>query len=667
MRRLRMAGGLLAIAVALHAHEGGQRNLKPTKASKDLKEAKEKMAAAKKKLAEQGHYSCCVRPSCNLCARVNGGCNCAANVAKGLGACGECYAGWQAGRGAVKGVAAKSVKLLPANQQASPSAVPNAVPNNDAPPPELKEATDALIRAKRTLVSEKRFLCCTRGGCDQCAHEAECPCGTDLAKATPEYYKIAGIQPPKTPAGGVCGDCLDGWHSGQGSFVGIPLSEVKLAPPMSMSAMDESMGTATGWYSSGTSLVPKSAPMEMLSRRFHGWDLMFHGVAFAVYTDQSGPRGRDKFFSANWFMPMASHRLGPGTFTLRAMLSLEPATVTNRRYPELFQEGETAYGIPILNGQHPHDLFMELAASYQLRLGEKTSLSLYGGPRGEPALGPSAYPHRMSASEDPLAALGHHQQDSTHISNNVATLGFTHGPVTIEASGFHGREPDEKRWGLEGGAIDSFATRLTVSPTSRWTGQFSIGRINNREFIDKVRDTLRTTASVTYVRPLATGHWATTAVWGRNNDLEFTHPPTPGLTPLTAALSVAPPNPVDHVLFVPARLPRQIYTSYLLESTLFLKNKHWIWGRAENADRDGLLLYEEAPFVQFVDERRYARVQAYTAGYGHELPLVAPWLSTSLGGQFTWYGVPKVFQPVYGERPVSAQVFLRVRVAPAPR
>jgi len=112
---------------------------------------------------------------------------------------------------------------------------------------------------------------------------------------------------------------------------------------------------------------------------------------------------------------------------------------------------------------------MELAASYQISLGEKTVLNFYGGPRGEPALGPPSYPHRPSASEDPIAVLGHHQEDSTHISDNVITAGITHGPVTFEVSGFHGREPGENRWSLDKGQIDSLSSRVTVTPTTRWS------------------------------------------------------------------------------------------------------------------------------------------------------------------------------------------------------
>src|SRR4029079_10686964 len=140
--------------------------------------------------------------------------------------------------------------------------------------------------------------------------------------------------------------------------------------------------------------------------------------------------------------------------------------------------------------QHPHDFFMELAALYSIRLSERASIHLYGGPRGEPALGPTAYPHRASSSENPVAVISHHLQDSTHIATNVATAGLNYGPVTWEVSGFHGREPDELRWGIEGGAIDSLSTRLTVTPTNRWSGQFSIGRLNHAEITHPLRPAL---------------------------------------------------------------------------------------------------------------------------------------------------------------------------------
>ena len=157
----------------------------------------------------------------------------------------------------------------------------------------------------------------------------------------------------------------------------------------------------------------------MLMTKKGKWNLMFHANVFVLDEQQSSPRGGDKFFSTNWFMGMAQRALGPGVFTARAMLSLEPATITGREYPLLFQQGETAFGKPIVDGQHPHNFFMEIAALYDLKLGKNGLLSFYAAPIGDPAIGPMAYPHRASASEDPLATLGHHQEDSTHIAEDV--------------------------------------------------------------------------------------------------------------------------------------------------------------------------------------------------------------------------------------------------------
>jgi hypothetical protein len=175
----------------------------------------------------------------------------------------------------------------------------------------------------------------------------------------------------------------------------------------------------------GTSAEPISTPHDMLMTQEGAWMLMFHGGGFQNSQQQTGPRGADKVFGSSWFMPMAQRQLGPGTFTVRAMLSLDPATITGERYPELFQLGETANGKPIVGGQHPHNFFMELALLYDLRLGKNTLLSFYAAPVGDPAMGPEAFPHRISASEHALAPLGHHLEDSTHIADHVLTVGLT--------------------------------------------------------------------------------------------------------------------------------------------------------------------------------------------------------------------------------------------------
>ncbi len=252
--------------------------------------------------------------------------------------------------------------------------------------------------------------------------------------------------------------------------------------PMRMGAKPTTLiEEITQHVTSGTSAEPNSTPVPMLMTMKGSWMLMLHGVAFLNAQQQSGPRGADKVFSTNWIMPMAQRKVGPGTFTARTMLSFEPATITGRYYPELFQQGETAYGRPIVDGQHPHDFFMELAALYDLNLGERSLLSFYAAAVGDPAMGPTAYPHRASASEDPIAPLGHHLEDSTHIADDVVTLGFTHRSVRLEASGFHGREPDEFRWNIDSGAIDSWSTRLTIQPGQNWSAQYSFAHLTSPE------------------------------------------------------------------------------------------------------------------------------------------------------------------------------------------
>src|SRR5262245_7854988 len=275
------------------------------------------------------------------------------------------------------------------------------------------------------------------------------------------------------------------------------LSFASLLPAQSMPGM-AAMENSVGFISSGTSLEPAvtSEFTPMIHKSLGNWTLVLHANGFLADTQQSGPRGKDKLYSTNWLMPMLSRDFGRQTVTFRTMVSLEPATIGRRRYPELFQSGETAYGLPIVDGQHPHDLLMELAGRYDLRLTERGQLYVYGGPLGDPALGPPAYPHRASASENPVAALAHHEQDSTHLSSSVITVGFAGGPVQLEASTFHGREPNENRWNIDTGSPDSFSSRLTLAMGDRLIGQISIGRINNREALEPHLDTLRTTASV---------------------------------------------------------------------------------------------------------------------------------------------------------------------------
>lgn len=408
----------------------------------------------------------------------------------------------------------------------------------------------------------------------------------------------------------------------------MPGMQMPASPDASMQ-MDgmNSAGMYLMGRTSGTGANPESAAMKMFSWQAGQWNLMFHGEGFISDVQQTGPRGGDKFLSTNWFMGMAEHNIGHGAFTIRAMLSAEPATVTNRFYPELFQTGETAFGKTLVDGQHPHDLFMELSVAYAHPLGEKTNVEIYFAPVGDPALGPVAFPHRVSAEELPQAPLGHHLQDSTHIANEVLSAALRRPHWGAEVSGFHGAEPNENRWNIDAGAMDSWSARLSWTPTANWSAQISAGHLHKPEALEP-GDQFRSTASVTYNRPFTRGDWATSVIWGRDHETDT----------------------------------KRNINSYLLESVVRFREKNYITGRAELVDRDEL--FADQPAIEqhlAATVGSVFRVGAFTAGYTRDVHLV-PHVITGIGGNFTLYKVPSAIQPFYGEHPAAFYMFLRFRL-----
>jgi hypothetical protein len=442
--------------------------------------------------------------------------------------------------------------------------------------------------------------------------------------------------------------------------------------------------------SSGTGIEPSSTPVPMLMTTRGKWQLMLHANAFVADTQQQAKseRGRDAFFSTNWIMAMAQHKLGRGQFTARAMFSLEPATVGTRNYPELFQQGETAYGNPIIDGQHPHDFFMELAAMYDLPLSHNTLLSFYVAPVGDPAIGPVAYPHRQSASEDPIAALGHHQEDSTHIAFNVVTGGLTFRWARIELSGFHGGEPTEQRWQPEpspnGHAIDSVATRLTVSPVRNWTAQYSIAHIHSPEALYPTEDQQRQTASIQFHNTFNPGYFSShhkSAPAKQRDGMAgmADMPGMPGMDMSTAASTPAPkksdmpamnmvPDPIldfsSTFLWGRTRslTDNSKENSYLAEALLRFASTNYVWTRMENAGRSNeLLLAPGSPLPPGFIESPVGHIAAFSLGYDHDFPL-GPHLLAAPGMQFTVYHAPQKLQPVYGASPTAEVFFVRFRL-----
>ena len=174
---------------------------------------------------------------------------------------------------------------------------------------------------------------------------------------------------------------------------------------------------------SGTSWAPDSGAAYGVHRHAGAWDLMLHGNAFVQFiyeppanVHRTGGPQTTQTTSVNWGMLMARRRIGEGRFGIDVMLSLEPWTVPVCGTLNYFQTGEMCGGDTIHDRQHPHDLFMELAAQYDRPLGSGARWQIYGGVSGEPALGPPAFPHRLSALDNPIAPITHHWLDSTHIS-----------------------------------------------------------------------------------------------------------------------------------------------------------------------------------------------------------------------------------------------------------
>ncbi len=371
-------------------------------------------------------------------------------------------------------------------------------------------------------------------------------------------------------------------------------------------------GSGTGWQ-------PASTAGHMWMKSVGAWDLMAHGVIFLDYNQQGGPRGEGKAESVNWLMLMEQHKLGRGKILFREMFSAESLTSPHPGFPELFQTGETYHGQPLVDHQHPHNVFAELSLYYIAPLNHKVSCLFYGGPAAEPALGPVVYLHRASAAELPLAPLSHHLQDSTHTSFGAVTTGLDVERFRIEGSLFNGREPDEKRYTIQFASLDSWSARLSVAASRNWTAQYSYGRLEHPEALEPGSQR-RQTASVEYVRPFARGSWATSMIWGRVHKVFD-----------------------DHNL-----------NGYLLETTANFKLRNYAFSRVELVDKDELFPNNPS-FPSY-------RIGAYTFGGARDLLQSRLW-QLALGADFTFYSKPATLDPAYGRNPLSFQIFLRVRPA----
>jgi len=352
-----------------------------------------------------------------------------------------------------------------------------------------------------------------------------------------------------------------------------------------------------------------------------GWDFMQDGVLFAVFNSQGGPRGGSEFVAPNWWMGMASRETAKGRLTFTGMLSLDPASVGKDGYGEIFQAGEAVNGRPLIDRQHPPDLFMQLAAVWRVPVSPSTGFTIAGGPAGEPALGPVAFMHRASAGDNPTAPLGHHTLDSSHIAFGVVTAAVDHGPWVFEGSVFNGREPDENRWDMDFGPLDSFSGRLWFNVNSEWTLQASSGRLKDPEQLEP-GNIVRSTASISWTRKSGPDVSSVTAAYGRNDS--------------------------DHG----AR------NAVLVEAAR-KAGLNSLYGRFEAVQVETALL-QTGTIVEGPAAELRSPVFAFTFGGVRDF---VRWrgFEGGIGADVTFYGVPAALQPMYSSGPVSFHVFFRLR------
>lgn len=390
----------------------------------------------------------------------------------------------------------------------------------------------------------------------------------------------------------------------------------------------EMMGPMQGMYgpylmpreASGTSWQPDSTPSEGVQAMFGDWMWMFHGIVNGVYDHQGGQRGGSKWFSNSMGMAMGQRPLGPGTLGFRGMMSLDPL-MGKTGYPLLLGSGETANGRTLLvDRQHPHDLFMELAATYSVSFAKASSAFVYLGLPGEPALGPPAFMHRFSGEDIPEAPITHHWLDSTHITYGVATLGAVYDQWKIEASLFNGREPDPQRWNINSPKFDSGAGRLSFNPNVNWSLQASFGYLKSPEQLTPAVHEKRVTASAIYNLPFGDNNWATTLAWGRKMN--------------------SPGRDLD---------------GFLIESAVNLWETHTIFARAERVAEDELF---EAPSP--LADRSFV-VNKLSLGYIYDFP-IAEHVKLGIGGLGSTYMLPSAIKPAYGGTPASFMAFLRLKL-----
>lgn len=373
---------------------------------------------------------------------------------------------------------------------------------------------------------------------------------------------------------------------------------------------------------SGTSWQPDANPMWMYMTMKEKTSIAVHGSLFLRYTTQDitnqSDRGGSQFDAPNMFMFMLSQKLNEkNLFSVLTMFSFDAFTVGNAGYPLLFQTGESYKDVPLVDQQHPHDLFAELALNYTHSATKDIDINTYFGYPGEPSLGPVAFMHRLSAMNNPDTPLSHHWQDATHITFGVGTLGFRYKKVKLEGSIFTGREPDENRYNFDKPIFDSYSYRISTNPNRNISLQFSQGFIKSPEALFPDEDIFRTTSSVIHTKQFEEGKFiSSTLVWGMNHS------------------------------------DGENLNSLLLESNLQLKPIA-IYTRYEFIQKDA----HELQLHQF-DDNQVFNINAFTIGL-NKILVNNKKGNVSVGTQATINFSDKNLKSIYGNSPLGGQIYLK--------
>ena len=377
---------------------------------------------------------------------------------------------------------------------------------------------------------------------------------------------------------------------------------------------------------SGTSWAPDAAPMYMYMKHYGKWMFIAHGDVFIRYNKQdignTGSRGSDKIDAPDMLMLMGQRNVGvKGLFHFNVMLSTDAFVTGGSGYPLLFQTGESWQGKPLVDRQHPHDLFSELSVSYAYALSKKADVSLYIGYPGEPALGPVTFMHRVSGEFIPDAPISHHWADATHITFGVATVGIRYGKFKLEGSSFTGREPDENRYNFDKPLFDSWSGRLSFNPSPEWALQASHGFIKSPEALSPTEDINRTTASATYVHNFSPQKYiAATLLFGQN--------------------VIAHEDASNAILFE---------VIYKVKKLALYTRYEWVQKSGEELNLDPLM-YGFSTFYN---------INAVTIGGGYDLFTLGP-IIVACGAQVSLDHTPDALTGLYDSNPISGEVYLHL-------